>query len=309
MEDPEKCVSIRVDGTGFISCRNCGKEVFIRDGQWQPQAKANSDFMHGYRWSQLTSTFNDPAEILADFRNPPENNIADVHRLRLGLPYIAAEDRLTEPEIYNCCNNDGMPSNHQGPCAMGVDVGDIKHIIIGVRSNSKQFRLVKMVSLSSWNDIHDLARKFNVRSAVVDIGPMRDKAREFKDKEKYPVFLCQYSDNPAYLRTWDTKKGVVIDYRTALFDETHRMVVTPGMLTIPRVCPEVKEFAKQMCNAYKLLETNKKTGQRVYRYKGTNDHYRNALNYFMLAASRSRIARADGYQHKQQKVISEYSRI
>ncbi len=265
--------------------------------------------MKGYRWSQLTSAVCDPLDILHDFRDPPEGNLADVYRLRLGLPYIAAEERLTQAQVYECCNNDGMYSSHSGPCAMGVDVGDIKHIVIGVRSNNKQYQLVKMVSLSSWEDIHDLARKFNVRSAVVDIGPMRDKAREFKDNEKYPVFLCEYSDNPAYLRTWDTKKGVVKDYRTALFDETYRMVVTPGMLTIPRFCPEVKEFAKQMCNTYKLLETNKKTGTRVYRYKGKNEHYRNALNYFLLAASKSRIQRVGNRNLNAEKVISEYSRI
>ncbi len=93
-EDPEKCVGIRSDGTGFISCRNCGKEVFIRDGEWIPQVPSNSDYMHGYQWSQLTSSFNDPLDILHDLRNPPKNNLADVYRLQLGLPYISV--RLAE---------------------------------------------------------------------------------------------------------------------------------------------------------------------------------------------------------------------
>jgi hypothetical protein len=87
------------------------------------------------------------------------------------------------------------------------------------------------------------------------------------------------------------------------------MVVTPGMLILPRYSPEIKEFAKQMCDAYKILDTNKKTGAKEYRYKGTIDHYRNALNYFLLAASRSRIARAGTVHRKQEKVISEYAKI
>ena len=320
MDDPEKCVGIRDDGTGFISCKNCGKELLIdwndKNGdltsEWVPQVPSNTDYMQGYQWSQLSSAFNDPAEILRDFREPPENNLADVYRLRLGLPYIAAEDRLTLADVYNCCNNDDMYPSHPGPCAMGVDVGIVKHIVIGIKLNNKvQYQILKVIQLSDWNDIHDLARKFHVKSAAIDIRPYQDTVKKFQADEPYQIFLCEYSNNPAYTRTWDIKRGIVKDYRTALFDETHRMVVTPGMLTIPRRSPEIEEFAKQMCNAYKLLETHKKTGAKEYRYKGDKEHYRNALNYFLLAASRSRPARADGsiIRHTQTDVISEYVRI
>ncbi len=304
------CVKIKKDGTGYIGCNKCGKEVFIRDGEWVPSVRDNSNYMHGYRWSQLTSVFNDPAEILEAFSNPPEGNLADVYRLRLGLPYIAAEDRLVSAQVYDCCNNDGMYSSHDGPCAMGVDVGIVKHIIIGTRSGNNQFRILKVARLSDWNDIHDLGRKFHVQSTVIDIRPYQDKVKEFQSSNpKFNVFLCEYSDSPAFLRKWDIKLGVVKDYRTALFDETHRMVITPGMLSIPRICDEIKEFAKQMCNAYKLLETNKKTGAKEYRYKGKEAHYRNALNYFLLAASKNRIVRIGNIKTNQVKVISEYKRI
>ncbi|KKL52429.1 hypothetical protein LCGC14_2285570, partial [marine sediment metagenome] len=134
LEDQERCVGTRQNGTGYIACKNCGREVFIRDGEWQPSLKENTSYMKGYRWSQLTSAVCDPLDILHDFRDPPEGNLADVYRLRLGLPYIAAEDRLTQAQVYECCNNDGMYSSHSGPCAMGVDVGKVKHIIIGSRT-------------------------------------------------------------------------------------------------------------------------------------------------------------------------------
>jgi len=309
-EDPEKCVGIRDDGTGYIRCKKCEKEVPLNNGAWIPSVPSNSDFMHGYRWSQLTSVFNDPAEILKDFRNPPEGNLADVYRLKLGLPYIAAEDRLTMAQVYACCNNDGMYSSHSGPCAMGVDVGDTKHIVIGARTGREQYQLFKIIALDSWNDIHDLAVRFNVKSAVFDLRPFRDKVMEFISKESYRAFACEYSDNPAYTRTWDDKRKIVKDYRTALFDETHRMVVTPGMLTIPRMSEVIKEFAKQMCDAYKLLETNKRTGAKQYRYKGKKEHYRNALNYFKLAVSHSGLRPIKNYRKdSDSNVISDYERI
>ena len=65
-----------------------------------------------------------------------------------------------------------------------------------------------------------------------------------------------------------------------------------------------------MCNPAKTLETNKKTRQSVYRYLGTEDHYRHALNYFYLAAPK--IGRAQTrYTNKQQyeTVDDEYALI
>ncbi len=308
MESPERCVGVRADGAGYIACKKCGREVHIADGQWQPQVKANTGYMHGYQWSQLTSSTNDPKEILDQFLDPPHGNLSDIYRLRLGLPYIAAEDRLTKADVYGCCSNMGMSPSHPGPCAMGVDVGKTKHIIIGTKIGNDQYKIVKVVILSSWDDIHDIARKYNVKSAVIDIRPYQDAAMEFQKAARYPVFLCEYSDNPAYTRTWDTKREIVKDYRTALFDASHRLTTTPGSLTIPRTCPDIDEFVKQMCVPYKLLETNKRTGAKQYRYKGTNDHYRNALNYFMLAASTGRIATARRGGKRQSHAKNDYAK-
>ncbi len=312
------CVKIRPDGTGYIGCNKCGKELPIDrvddkgdyTSEWVPSVPANSDYMHGYRWSQLTSVFNDPAEILDAFTNPPEGNLADVYRLRLGLPYIGAEDRLTEAQVYNCCCNDIIAHSHDGPSAMGVDVGKIKHVTIGVRTNQNQYKITKSVQLSSWDDIHAIAKRFNVKSAVVDIRPYEDSARKFQQEAKFKVFLCEYKENTPQGTVYNDRTGIVSVNRTEIFDSTHRLVTTPGMLTIPRYCPEVKEFAKQMCGAYKVLETNKKSGTSIYRYKGENDHYRNAMNYFILAASGHKIGIVSRHKtNKQEDVISDYVRI
>ncbi len=299
MESPERCVGVRKDGTGYIACRNCGREIFIRDGQWEPQFKSNSDYMHGYQWSQLTSAFNDPKEILDDFFDPPQGNLADVYRLRLGLPYIAAEDRLTIPQILDCCSQEIMDSHDPGPCAMGVDVGKIKHVVIGIKIGKGQYRIVKTARVSEWNDIHDLAKRFNVKSDVVDIRPYEDSARKYQSESKHKTFLCEYKENTPMGAVYNDKSGIVAVGRTEIFDATHGLVTTPGQLSIPRYCPEIKEFAAQLCGAYKILETNKKTGISVYRYKGVNEHYRNALNYFLLAARQGRVAKAGGSRTRQ----------
>lgn len=309
------CVKIRRDGTGYIGCNKCGKEIPIWAGfgsaEWVPSVPANTDYMHGYRWSQLTSAFNDPAEILEDYTNPPEGNLGDVVRLRLGLPYIAAEDRLTQAEVFACCGNDIPFHSHSGPCAMGVDVGKIKHVVIGIKTGRKRYQLLKTVQLSSWTDIHDIAKRFHIKSAVIDIRPYEDSARQFQQSEPYRIFLCEYSESQPTGPSYNDKTKIVKVNRTEVFDATHRMVVGDGTLTIPRICPETREFAKQVCSTAKVLETNKKTKLSVYRYKKLGaDDFRNALNYFYLAASGSKLARVAGKFRVRQKVaFNDYARV
>lgn len=308
------CVKLRADGTGYIGCDKCGREVPIRRGgfEWVPAVRDNSDYMHGYQWSQLSSEFNDPAEILADFQDPPQGNMADVYRLRLGLPYVAAEDRLAMDVVHACCTQDVMSTGHAGPAAMGVDVGKIKHVVIGLRMDSKRYAVIKVAKVSKWEDIHDLAKRFGVRSAVIDIRPYEDEARRFQAAEPYNVALCQYSENPLHEVVWDNKTNTVKAYRTGVFDATHALFAE-GMVTLPRRCSQIDEFARQVCGTAKVLETNELKGTSVYRYRklgSDGDHFRNAMNYFLLAASGSRIASVEGRRRGHNEVaISDYQRI
>lgn len=310
-----ECVKIRPDGTGYIGCNKCGREAPLWQGndtaKWVPKAPQNTSYMVGRRWSQLTSVFNDPAEILEDYINPPQGNLGDVVRLRLGLPYIAAEDRLRQSDVFACCSSDMESAVHKGPCAMGVDVGKIKHVIIGARTGKSHYQILKTAQVSNWNDIHDLAKKFNVRSAVIDIRPYEDAARQFQSAEPYKIFLCEYKENTPQGTLYNENTGIVSVARTEIFDATHRLVTIPGQLTLPRESPDMREFAKQLCATAKVLETNKKTKLSVYRYKKLGEeHFRNALNYFYLAASTGRIATVNKYKKKKSgKCKNDYARV
>jgi hypothetical protein len=308
LEFPD-CVKTKHDGTGYIGCRRCGRELSLFPGEWV--AKYPDREIVGRRWSKLTSVFHDPADILERFINPPRGNLGDVYRLDLGLPYIAAEDRLRKADVFKCCGDFVAAGSHKGPCAMGVDVGKIKHIIIGGRTGANSFQLYRTARLSSWSDIHDLAMKYNVKSAVVDIRPYEDAAREFQKKEPYRVWLCEYSESTPIGWTYNPKTGIVKVNRTEIFDATHRMVTEQGTLVLPRISSEIEEFAKQLCATAKVLEINKKTKMSVYRYKKLGEeHYRNALNYFYLAATGGKIAVVNKYRKRKQTVANnEYVRI
>lgn len=312
-EFPE-CVAIDSNGRGYIKCSKCGKAIGYRKCEWVPAVRDNTSYMHGHHWSQLSSAYNDPAEILEDFNNPPRGNLGDVYRLRLGLPYVAAEDRLSVDSVMKCCGNDCMPTGYtDGQCAMGVDVGKMKHIVIGIMTGKDHYEILKVARRSSWNDIHDLARKFNVKSAVIDIRPYEDEVRRFQESEKaYQIYLCQYDENTVISTNFNKLTGIVKVNRTEICDSTHR-IVTEQNIKLPRRCPEVDEFAKQLCNIAKVLMTNKRTNTPIFRYRpigSGGDHYRHALNYFYLATQKCRVSYKHAGRRKKQMVANnEYAVI
>ena len=225
-----QCVKTRKDGTGYIGCDKCGKEVHVWAGkgtaEWVPDFPDKSNYMHGYMASQLISPHIDPVEILEDFDNPPFGNLADVYRLRLGRAYSDRADKLRKSDVLANCGNDGLATKHSGPCAMGVDVGKIKHVVIGIKVDNKRYEILRAIKIPAgsegWNQIYDLARMYNVKSDVVDIRPYEDEARAYQKKRcgntvNPSTYLCEYSDTQITDSAFNNNTGVVKVHRTGIF--------------------------------------------------------------------------------------------
>lgn len=286
------------DGRGYIACRVCGKALPIWAGEgtaeWVPR-KPDQGKIVGWRWSHLTSVFHDPAEILDKFNNPPQGNLADVYRLDLGLPYSSKEDKLRREDVMACCGMDVQADYFKGPCAMGVDNDMKKHVVIGIRTGQDRFEVLKVAVCDNFQAVHDMAKRFNVKSTVCDRKPNIDAAMQFQKFESPygdRVWLAEYSDTMLAETLWNENTQIVRVHRTGCFDGSHR-IFTQGMVRLPRQCPAIEEFARQCCNVARFKEKDKRSGQEVFRYRTTGgdkaDHFRNAFNYFTLAASSGRI--------------------
>jgi len=307
LEFPECIIRKRSGDRYYRACHYCGGEIYPKDGHWQAQAESD---IAGWRISQLNSIFVEPGNIIKAYEHPEEHHttLQEVYNSKLALPYIAAEDRLSHQSVYSCCGLEPQAMDSFGPCAMGVDVGKMLHIVIGAKITAKQYKPIKIVAVPSWNDVHDLAKKFNVKCAVIDKYPEIHKAREFQAQESYSIFLCEYSEHLSTGHHWNLDKKDVTVNRTEVCDETHNLVKKPGMLLLPRMSLRIKEYAVQMCNVAKILQTDPLTGASTYRYiKLGHDHYRHATNYFYLAAQRIGLLSADSSEVRQELAEMEYA--
>ena len=301
-----QCIGLR-DGKGYPKCVHCGKEIDCSNGLWIPDRPAVETV--GYWFSQLLNPNRDLAHVLKEYDDPLAYNTteAEFQRTVLGKAFARAEDILRETEVYQCCTQDQMAYSHDGPCAMGFDVGyPTIHVIIGHRIGNDRYRIVRLARVDDWNALHDLVQRYNVKATVGDAMPESHKIREWaKTEASYSntVYPCYCTPNLKTFDNWGLDNIVKVNH-TDIFDETHQMVVNPGRMLIPRRCNEVDIFAHQMCNRAKFLETDAR-GNNSYRYKKTGDkqdHYRSALNFFFLACKKVGVPES---HRKNKKVVSQ----
>ncbi len=285
-----QCIGLK-DGKGYPKCVHCGKPISRADGIWVPDSPTKDTV--GYWCSQLLNPNRDLAQVLKEYDDPAEYDTteAEFQRTVLGCAYARAEDILRETEVLQCCTMDHMLNSHDGPCAMGFDVGyPTIHVVIGHRIGKDRYRIVKLARVPNWDVLHDLAQRFNVKATVGDAMPESHKIREWaKTEMQYgnTVYPCYTQHHLKTFDNWGLDNIVKVNH-TDIFDETHLMATRPGKMLIPRICEEVKIFAHQMCMRAKFLETDNR-GNNSYSYKKVGDkqdHYRCGLNFFYLACKK-----------------------
>jgi hypothetical protein len=280
----------RIDGTAYRACIHCAAEIHPSKGRWVAQYPSRSKDLVGWWISQLNSVYVDPTYILDLYEDPPFGDLSEVMNSKLGRAYIPAENRLNPSEVYACCGAEPMLNKHEGPCCMGVDVGTQLHVVIAERKTRNTLKVVKLGRYRTFNELHDLARDFNVKSAVIDLFPEKRKVAEFQRNESFSVFGCNYVETRTGQTFWDEKQRIIKCNRTEICDATHDLVVNPGRLELPRRNQEIDQYVKEMCNIAKVLEEDVDRALNLFRYKKLGpDHYRHAMNYCLLASDRTGI--------------------
>lgn len=269
-------------------CKHCRDSVLNPDnGEWVARVPSLTKEHRGFWISQLNSAYVNPGKILDMYNNPGKHDytIAEVYNSKLGMAYVEAENQLTKAHVYACCTLDAMRTSSVRSTAMGVDVGKELHVTIGYKINEKQYRIIYMARLTEFEDLHDLVYRFNVKVCVIDMEPETRKAREFQQSHQdiCKIMLCDYQDRLKVKEKRDDQKGLITVRRTEVCDMTHD-VIMKNLILLPRRSPEVDEYAEEMTNIAKVLETDN-SGSKRYKYRdfGKPDHYYHSTNYVLLA--------------------------
>ena len=265
------------------ACHKCEAELNPSIGEWVPKKPGVED-KRGYHFSQLFSHYVSPGDILHQFRTT--SNMTDFYNLKIGIAHVEAENRLTVQEVLSLCGDQGMASEDEGPCSMGVDQGKDLHVVIGKKHHEKAGKLVHIGIYKDWEELDRLMKNFNINSCVVDALPETRNARAFAERHKDKVYLNYYNEHQKGSYAWNEKELIVQCNRSESLDASHRDIMN-RQITLPKECGVIREFAKHLHNVAKKLEENEETGSKRYIYvKLGPDHFRHAYNYECMARGR-----------------------
>jgi hypothetical protein len=280
LEDTFPDCLLEIDGRVIRACSRCKAELNPALGEWVAKKSGVTD-KRGYQYSQLFSQFVSPGEILQQFRTT--RNMADFFNLKIGVAYVEAENRLSIQEVLSLCGNEGIASNDQGPCFMGVDQGLDLHVVISKKHPQKAGKIIHFEVCKDWEELDRLMKNFNVLRCVVDALPETRNARAFAERYRGKVFLNFYREFLKVGERWDEANLTVVSNRTESLDSSHNEILT-GNVVLPKECDIVREFASHLHNTAKKLEEDEESGSKRYVYvKLGPDHFRHSFNYESMA--------------------------
>ena len=151
-----------------------------------------------------------------------------------GRAWEPASARLTREDIVDAAvlgtNDPAGGDAYSGAMTMGVDVGAVLNVIVSrlVRGagGRTERRAVFVATVGSFEQVLDVAKRYRVRTAVVDARPETRKAQELRDDLKrvgIDCWLCQFSpsaraDREEFAMRLDQRARVVTVDRTQLLD-------------------------------------------------------------------------------------------
>ena len=287
---------VQKEGVWFRSCMHCHNEIFVKDGHWETVFPERREA--GFWVSGLLSPLADLDEYMYQYHNIEGTKMSEFMRSTLGIATTEAENQLDDTTVLSRCTSHANQMVSTGETVMGVDIGKTIHVVIGIRTGREAYDIFGIYRLGDLRELHDLALKMNVHGAVIDSGPHDFGVIDFQKTEPYTIYLCQYSEQMPGKPIYDRKSGILKCNRNEWCDKVHSTFIQNN-IRIPRVSPEINEYAREMTRTAKTTITHPDTGVPKPRWiKLGEDHYYHATLYFLLAASKQ-----SPRQRQQTKII------
>ena len=275
---------IQEEGTWFRSCMHCHKEIYVRDGHWEAEFPDRREA--GFWVSGLLSPLADLDEYMYQYNRIEGAKMSEFMRSTLGIATTEAENQLDDTTVLSRCTSQENQMVSVGETVMGVDIGKKIHVVIGIRTGREAYDVLCVHRLNDLYELHDLALKMNVHGCVIDAGPHDFGVLDFQRTEPYTIYLCYYSEQMPGKPIYDRKVGLVKCNRNEWCDKVHS-TFCGNNIRLPRVSPEINEYAREMTRTAKTTIEHPDTGVLKPRWiKLGPDHYFHATLYFLLAASR-----------------------
>lgn len=267
-------------GTLGVYCRACGHSLDRHaPGEWVSTYPDRME-LRGYTISQLFSGSVTLQEMFAAFQRGLANETEKqrFYNSVLGLPYVAEGNKLTEARLRKATGEHPRQSVGQS-CFMGIDVGALLHCVV-IDSES---RVLALFTCRQFDEVDNAMKSYGVAMAVCDMLPETREARQFAQRHRGRVLLCQFvASEQVKDFAVDYSQQIVKAHRTQTMDDSHAAIMQCKAM-LPADASSVPDFYSQMMAPTRIFDEKRQT----FRWEEGSqpDHYRHSFNYAWLAKS------------------------
>lgn len=186
------------EATAALLCERCRKPLDVTAGEWVPRHPDRD--VRGYRVSRLLLAGADIAGMVRRSKAKRPLDIQNFYNHDLGLPYAAAEGRLTDAALLAAQSAGGGYTTAEHPgysggqlVTMGIDVANVRslNVRISLHVNDREKIALFLGEVESFNDLEPLMDRYGVRMAVIDAAPEYRLAMAFAERFPGRVYLLR----------------------------------------------------------------------------------------------------------------------
>lgn len=265
---------------GIYQCKQCSEEISDEArlfGKWLPTRliPIGKPYISGYHMTQMMRVSKSAQSILEDADGDQEYFFNFV----LGEPYNPGDLSVSRGTITDIWTPTDIKT---GEWFLGVDVGNIKHYVLG-----SELGPVKIGRFNEWSELDTLMTLYKP-SLVIDAMPDNTAARAFVNKYRNArmSFFQENKSDPKNIVWWGEgdKRGIVYSNRNRILDQMITDIAEAKFNIGVTPDPEFNRYLKH----WETLRRTKVTDARgieSYEWDSTTgeDHYVFATLYWYLA--------------------------
>lgn len=266
--------SIDLQTANYI-CKHCGRILSDSErawGRWTAQMPGMA--ISGYHISLLMAPWTPAQEIIDDSEGDQEY----FYNFVLGEPFSPGNMRVAKTTILDCWTPKSIET---GQWYLGVDVGNIKHYVLGSEKG-----IIEIGTFTQWHNLDELLTRYKP-ICVIDANPENDMARYYVNTYDN-VFMSYYNADKQKkeLVKWGEGDdyGVVHSDRNRLMDTVINEFLRGKILVGLATNKLLRTYLAHWETLRRIKEMDK-NGVERYVWESTTgqDHFAHATAYYYLA--------------------------
>ena len=196
------------------------------------------------------------------------------HNFTLGLPFVSKDTSLTREAILRCLH---PGSNPKTDVAMGVDVGLLKHYVIGNR-----YGIFKVGKTESWEEIEEIRNLYDA-ICVIDALPYPAPAMSLSNKYPGKVYVHYYQQDRKKMGVIRWEEQIVKSDRTKMIDSVVAEINSRDM-KFQLTAYDLDEYITHCRNIYRIVKMDPRgIAKPEWINDDRPDHFFHATVYFRVA--------------------------